>query len=235
MLKIAIVDDEWESVEDIERCLMRYSEEFGETFHTTHFKSGFDFLDKYSPEFDAVFMDINMPRINGLKTAAQLRKMDSEIEIVFVSAFHKYAISGYEVRALDYCLKPVAYDTFKAKISRVVTACRNRSRQTVVLPLSGGVIRLPVNSIIYVEISNHDIIYHTNKGNLNAYGTMKFTEELLPSNQFYKCSRCYLVNLRSVIKVEGNFVFVVGDKLAISRSRKDTFIEALRLYDTETV
>lgn len=230
MLKIAIVDDEWESAEDIEKCLSRYTKEYGETFHTVHFKNGFDFLGEYTPDFDAVFMDINMPRLNGLKTAAELRKTDSEIEIVFVSAFPKYALKGYEVCALDYCIKPVVYDTFKTKISRVVDACCNRSRKAVVLPLSGGIIRLSVNSLNYVEIDDHSIIYHTNRGNLNSYGTMKFAEALLPSDQFQKCSRCYLVNLRSVTKIEDNFVFVAGDKLAISRKKKKDFLDASKRY-----
>lgn len=231
MYKVALVEDEWESAENLEKCFERYTKEYGVPFSIVHFKSGLNFLDGYSPDFDMVFMDIDMPQMNGLKTAKELRRIDSRVVLVFVTFLAKYAIKGYEVDALDYCLKPVNYNAFKMKIDRAIAGCAKRGNVELVLPLTGGgALRLEPNQLDYVEISDHDIIYHTSHGIHKYYGNLRVVEKLLPETDFFKCNRCYLVNLRSVTRIEGNYAYVGEDKLAVSRSRRQAFVDALHEY-----
>ena len=98
------------------------------------------------------------------------------------------------------------------------------------LPTVGGAARIELYKLNYIEISDHEIIYHTSNGNLRAYGTMRAIEKLLPEKQFCKCNRCYLVNLRNVTRIEGNTVCVGGENLTVSRPRKQAFVDALHEY-----
>ncbi len=230
MYKIAIVEDEWESAENLTACFEKYTREYGVEFNINHFKNGFNFLDEYTPDYDIVFMDVDMPQMNGLKTAKKLRAIDPSVILVFVTFLAKYAINGYEVGALDYVLKPVNYHTFKIKIERAIGSCASKAREEAVLPTTGGAARIELYKLNYIEVSDHEIIYHTSGGEMRAYGTMRAIEKLLPEKQFCKCNRCYLVNLRNVTRIEGNTVCVGGDELVISRPRKQAFIDALHEY-----
>ena len=230
MYKIAIVEDEWESAENLTECFEKYTEEYGVEFNITHFKNGFNFLDEYTPDYDIVFMDVDMPKMNGLNTAKKLRAIDTSVVLVFVTFLAKYAINGYEVGALDYVLKPVNYNTFKIKIDRAIGSCASKAREEALLPTLGGTMRIELYKLNYIEISNHDIVYHTQDGEIRAYGTMRAIEKLLPEKQFCKCNRCYLVNLRNVTRIDGGTVSVGGDILAVSRPRRQAFLDALHEY-----
>ena len=230
MYRVAIVEDEWESFESIRKCFEEYTKEYGEAFNIIRFKNGMYFLGAYSSNFDVVIMDIDMPQMNGIQTAADLRKVDDKVVLIFVTFLAKYAIKGYAVDALDYVVKPVNYHTFKLKIARAIERCRKNARGRVFLPTSEGEIGIDIDRLDYIEISGHTVFYHTQSGVYKAYGTMKGIEERLPERQFFKCNRCYLVNLHSVVKLEGNVVSVGSDKLVISRTRRKAFVDALASY-----
>ena len=131
MYRVAIVEDEWESFESIRKCFEEYTKEYGEAFNIIRFKNGMYFLGAYSSNFDIVIMDIDMPQMNGIQTAADLRKVDDKVVLIFVTFLAKYAIKGYAVDALDYVVKPVNYHTFKLKIARAIERCRKNARGRV--------------------------------------------------------------------------------------------------------
>ena len=230
MYKIAIVEDEWESADRLSQCIEQYSKEYGVLFNVTRFKNGLDFIEEYKPIFDIVFMDIDMPHKNGLATARELRVVDPTVVLVFVTFLAKYAIKGYEVDALDYVIKPVNYNALKITIDRAIRRCAKKEKTEVILPSSEGTIRMELSSLHYVEIDDHDITYHTARGVFRAYGTMRAIEKLLPADQFCKCNRSALVNLRNVTRISGNLVYVGNEILEISRPRKQKFMEAFHEY-----
>ena len=230
MYKIAVVEDEWESADRLNQCIEQYSKEYGVLFNVTRFKNGLDFIEEYKPVFDIVFMDIDMPHKNGLATARELRQVDPTVVLVFVTFLAKYAIKGYEVDALDYVIKPVNYNAFKITIDRAVRRCAKKEKAEVILPSSEGAIRIELPCLNYVEIDDHDITYHTSRGLFRAYGTMRAIEKLLPADQFCKCNRSALVNLRNVNRIRGNLVYVGDEMLEISRPRKQAFMEAFHEY-----
>ncbi len=230
MYKIALVDDEYESAEVLSRCIEEYSREYGLQFNISSFRNGLNFIEEYTPEFDIVFMDIDMPQMNGLEAAGRLREMDASVVIIFVTFLAKYATRGYKYDALDYMVKPISYSAFRITMNRAMQRCARKKRETVILPSAEGDICIELICLNYVEITNHDITYHTTKGNFTAYGTMRSIEKLLPPKQFSKCNRCYLVNLRSVTRIQGNILFIGNEKLEISRPRKQEFLAALHEY-----
>ena len=86
------------------------------------------------------------------------------------------------------------------------------------------------NAIQYVEINGHSLIYHTRDGDFGAVGTMKEVEEELSGEHFFRCNKCFLVNLKYVDAIEGDDALVAGEPVQISRSRKKPFMEALNAY-----
>lgn len=230
MLNVAIVEDLQNEADRLISCLNRYSREHGILFNIQHFTSGFQFLDDYKTNFDIVFMDIDMPSINGLETARELRKLDSMVALVFVTNLAQYAINGYEFDALDYILKPLRYPSFALKIKKVISRCDRQKDKEIVIKTSNGEVRIPSSSIIYVDISLHSITYHTERGDYNAYGTMKQVVAQFPPEEFVLCNSCYLVNLRHVSMVEGYVIRLGEHELVISHPKRKKFMEAIHAY-----
>ena len=104
-MKIAIVEDKQQHIETLKDHLSKYSKDNGIFFDVHTFSDGLKFLDAYNIPFDIVFMDVEMPHINGIETAKRLRKIDRNVCLVFITEFSQFAINGYEVEAFDFIAK----------------------------------------------------------------------------------------------------------------------------------
>ncbi|WP_294516818.1 LytTR family DNA-binding domain-containing protein [uncultured Pseudoflavonifractor sp.] len=151
MIRIAIVEDEQEQINIMQEFLTRYEQEKNVDFEVAVFDSGVKFLADYQPIYDLVFMDIQMPHLNGLDTARTIFSMDKNIGIVFVTNMMQYAIKGYEVDALDFIVKPLKYYQFSVKLARVIEKVRKREGREIVLTVSKEKIRLSVSEILLCD------------------------------------------------------------------------------------
>ena len=106
LISVAIVEDNSTESENLYSLLKLYGDDVGVEIKITKFDNGFKFLDGYKAVYDVVFLDIEMPDMDGMTVARKLREFDRSIFVVFVTNIAKYAIHGYEVDALDYFLKP---------------------------------------------------------------------------------------------------------------------------------
>lgn len=226
MYQTAIVEDNERERETLKAYLERYSD----LFSVTVFSSAVDFLTNYVPKYDLVFMDIDMPYLDGMSAAKKLRETDDKVCIIFVTNLAKFAIKGYEVSAFDFIVKPVAYSNFALKMDRVMNHFAAKTEKEVLIRTEGNLVRVSVSNICYAEITNHKIVYHTVEKEIVSYGTLKSVEELLDDALFVRCNKCYLVNLRFVSAIEGSFAIVGKDKLLISYPRKASFEKALADY-----
>lgn len=227
MLSIAIVDDVRSETEYLASFVERYGNENNEKIKIARFKSGFDFLDGYKAVYDAVFLDIEMPDIDGMAAARKLREFDNDIIIIFVTNIAKYAIQGYSVGALDYLLKPPKYADIKMRMN-IISKRKRLNDYSIVIPYQGGERKLTSGEIVYVESRGHDIIFHTDGDEILWKGTtLKRVESELTEHGFYRCNNCYLVNLRYCTEIKDNSVMVNGEELQISRARKKGFMVAL--------
>ena len=226
MLRIAIVEDEIEAVQRLESYLDQYQTTANQQFHITRFSDAASFLDPYLG-FDLVFMDIQMPNMDGLSGALRLRQIDSQVKLIFVTNMAQYAVRGYEVDALDFIIKPVAYSDFSFKMKRAMSAIQISRQRELVIPQPSGMVRISSNELMYVEVRGHTLTYHTVGQEIRARGTMGDTEENLAAWNFLRCNNCYLVNPRYIEWVQGVVVKVGTEELQISHPRKKQFLQQL--------
>ena len=90
-----------------------------------------------------------------------------------------------------------------------------------------------MDKICYVEVRDHDLIYHSTKGDIVTKSSMKEAEDTLGGTKFFRCNRCYLVNLEFVETYQGSDIMVNGDTIQVSRSRRKPFLDALNEYMNE--
>lgn len=234
MIKIAIVEDDKRYAQQLEKYLRKYEKDNKENFILTFFENGNRIVDNYQPNYDIILMDVVMPIMDGMSAAIQIREIDTTVIIIFITNISKYLEEGYEVQALYYLTKPVDYFKFSERMSKAVNAIKRRTSKDILLNIKGGnVLRFKIKNIYYVESQRHTLIYHTASGVYQTSGTMKDTEKRLEEEGFFRGSKSYLINLAYVEGIQEGCAMVGDQKLALSRTKKSLFMEALTNYCSE--
>lgn len=228
MIAIAVVEDDDGDAQALITCLNNFSRTTGENFQIARYKTAMDFLAEKRVHADLVFMDILMPGLTGMDAAVYFRKFDSRAKLIFVTNMASYAIRGYEVNAIDFIVKPVKYEDFVIKMSKVVNLIKLEGDEFITVLNVNGLVRLPVNSLYYVEVDGHTVYYHTDGDKIASRGTLSKAEDALRRYSFLRCNNCYLVNPKHILSVDGyNLNMANGDVLQISHPRKKTFMKEL--------
>ena len=230
--RVAIVEDEESFRNLFSGYIARYAEENKLTLEVTAFPDGLDILDDFRSDFDIILLDIQMPHLDGMKTARLIRQHDANAALIFITTLAQYAIKGYEVDALDYILKPVTYEQFALRFRKAVQRTAPKEASYLFLPTEDGKDRVAVDSILYMDVDHHTLRVHTlaENGTGKKYEMRKpigKMEEELAGLPFFRCDQSVLVNLRHITRV-GKDTVQVGDAiLPVSRSRRKDFLNAL--------
>ena len=227
-MKVVIVEDDERESDRLSGYVSKYASGRGETADITVYPNALVFLSRYAPGADVVFMDIDMPDMTGMEAAKHLRERDSLVPLVFVTALSSFAVEGYSVGASDFLVKPYPYDALVFSLDKLFR--RTAYCGEVTVRNMDGYIRIPVDSIFYVEVNRHRLLYHTDSGIYDVWGSMRTAESALPAGSFARCGVSYLVNLRNVTEVAGDDVKVGGSVIKISRAKKRSFMSALNAY-----
>lgn len=233
MVRIAVVEDDAGYRRQLQEYLERYQKESGEKLSVKTFTDGDEIAIGYRAEYDIILMDVQMNYMDGMTAAEEIRKLDTEVVIIFITNSQQYAIKGYAVDALDYVLKPISYYAFSQRMDRAIGRLQRRSRQYLYIGSKNGARKLDCSRLLFVEVQGHDLYYHTMDGTVSAVGTMKEVEESLDKKVFFRCNKCYLVNLDKVDGVRGDEAIIAGESVQISRSKKKAFMDALNNYISE--
>lgn len=229
-MKLAVVDDESRATDLLDGYIKKFQEENKINIKVSVFHNPNDFLNNYSGDYDLVLMDIEMPGLNGIETAKELRRMDSRVILMFITNMAQYAINGYEVEAIDFVVKPISYPDFSMKIKKAMRYIERNRDTKIVLNTADGVVNLFVSDIFYIEVMRHYLIYHTLHGEYTVRGVMKEAEEKFSELHFVRSNHCYLVNLKYVESIVGSTLRVANQELQISRNKKNEFLMEFTRY-----
>ena len=227
MLHIAIVEDEERYAAELEEFVRRYGEETKRQIKVTQYQDGEDLVEDYKGGFDILLMDIQMQFMDGMTAAEKIRERDQEVQIIFITNRNDYVIRGYEVDALDYVLKPVSYYIFAKKLDKAVSRMESREESVLTISTKTGLRRIRTTDLYYVESEGHNLIYHTKKGDFVTRERMGDAEKFLSDKGFFRSNKCYLVNLQHVEGIVDGCCEIGGEKLLISRARRNEFMTAL--------
>ena len=235
MLRVAIAEDDANYIRQLKEYLDRYSRESGTPVEVSTFTDGDELVENYRAQFDLILMDVEMPFLDGMTAAEEIRKLDSEVVIIFITNMAQYAIKGYAVDALDYVLKPVSYFALAQRLDRAIARMKRREQRFIVISVKGGNQKVDISRLYYVESQGHTLLYHTASGVYTSTGTMKEEEARLSGLHFCRGNNGYLINLEHVDGVQDGFALVHGERLQLSRPRRSAFLEALTNYLGEVV
>jgi two-component system LytT family response regulator len=232
-IRALIIDDEQLARELIKNYLKNYPDIqiVGEC------ENGFEGA-RQIPELkpDLVFLDIQMPKLNGFE---MLEIIENPPEIIFITAHNDFAIKAFEMNAVDYLLKPYAQDRLFAAVQKAADKIRsggkdNKITQLLQQPLvdklerivvkSGTKIKvIPVEKIFYLEAQDDYIMIYTDEGKHLKQGTMKYYEDRLDQSKFIRVHRSYIVRLDQIVQLEpyakDNYILKLKNGTALKISR----------------
>jgi DNA-binding LytR/AlgR family response regulator len=230
VIRIAVVEDEIASLNNLKEYLEKYQRDKGLLFNIKTFTDGDGITANYRPVYDIILLDIKMPLVDGISAAEMIRKVDPEVVLLFITNLSQYAIKGYAVEAMDYVLKPVSYFAFSQKLERAIERIKKSPKTFLTIPVKGGIQKIDISDIFYIESQGHKLIVCTKSREYETSGRMKDIEEQLTPVNFYRGNYGYIINLEYVSGVRDGCALVNGKKLLLSRSRKNGFLEALTNY-----
>ena len=233
MITIAIVEDDKEYRSQYRDYLKQMEAQMGESFQIREFEDGDGILENYRADYDIILMDIEMSFVNGMEAAEEIRKLDHEVVIIFITNMPQYVMDGYKVQAFDYILKPITYYVFPRTLLQAMERRAAKNRQYTTIPIKNGIQRIDIRELVYVEVMDHDLIYYTISEKYVTRGSMKEAEELLKDFHFFRCNKCYLINLAYVERVQNNDVLLGKYVVAVTRPRRKQLMDAINNYLNE--
>ena len=229
MVKIAICDDEETLILDLKEQLDRYGRETGRELCLLEYHDGSELLAHYQPDLDLIFMDIRMEKVNGLKAAEEIRKVDSTVGIMFLTSLSQYVWKGYEYGAVNYLLKPVKYGRLKMELDRFFSRYQGKEEPYFTFANDSGKFKVLYKNLRYAETSKCNVLLHFEDQDQVIYKNMKEVWGLVEQqSQFCRCHASFVVNLSFVKSVEGlEAVLATGERVPISQPKHKEFMADL--------
>lgn len=233
MHKVLIVEDYPDDAEALREAIERYGRAHGFEFDVTVSETA-SALAAGSRSFDLVFLDIELPGTSGMDAATLMRSYDTSTPLIFTTSLSQYAVRGYEVDAAGFIVKPVTQPKLEMCMDKIAGRLRLAGADRVVVPVSGGVRVIPTNTIYYVELVRHDLVFHltTDDEPVRLRGTIKqLAEKAAGDGPLLRISSGCIVNMDYVRLIKGPEVQMAnGDVLPLSRARRREAVEAFSSY-----
>ena len=244
MLNAIIIDDELKGRIALKQKLNDYCTEVVLLGEAENGVEGIKLIKEFHP--DVVFLDIEMPRMDGFEMLHHLQ--EKNFHIIFTTAYDQYAIKAIKYAAFDYLLKPIDIDELKLSVSKISSYQKTYTGKKLELldqnihgknPFNkiavstlDGLLFFDIKDIVHLEAnSNYTTIYFNDRPKLTASRTLKDFEELLPADIFFRTHHSHLINLNYIkryIKGDGGQIELQnGNYVDVSRRKKDDFLKAI--------
>lgn len=220
-----IIDDEYPARKELEYFINTFSsikiiEEFDDSVKALEYIQ--------SHQVDILFLDINMPKLNGIVFSKIVKNLTTRPIVVFITAYGDYAVDAFEVEAFDYILKPYSENRIVTTLHRLerLKVGENVSNNKLTLWKNDKLIVVNVNDIYYCEAHEREVFIYTKEDKFIVVSSISSFLKKLPEAKFFRCHRSYIVNLDKITEITPwfNNTYVVklqGMKVEISVSRNN--------------
>jgi two-component system, LytTR family, response regulator len=244
MLRAILIDDDQSNLSALSEKLLKHCPQVQIIGRCDNAEEGIKAIESGKP--DLVFLDIEMPVMNGFLLLQQLTYRN--FELIFVTAYDHYAIKAIKYSALDYLVKPVEIDDLKAAVTKaeinrnsrtsqlqmelLLEHLNNKQPKRITIPTSDGLRFINIEDIVYLEASNnYTNIYLATNQKLLVSRTLKDFEDILPSDTFLRIHHSTVINkyyVEKYIRGEGGQVVMRhGNVLDVSKRKKSEFLQAI--------
>ncbi|BAV05893.1 two component transcriptional regulator, LytTR family [Filimonas lacunae] len=234
MIKCVIIDDEQLAINVIEMYVKKMPN-LQLVGTATNPLTGIELVQQHKA--DVVFLDIQMDEMGGIDV---MKILGPSVKVVFCTAFSEFAVTSYELDAVDYLMKPVAFSRFVKAVQRVSNAILSQSVVAsdaipddyifVKAEQKGKMIKINLDDIDFVEGMSNYVAFHRGKERILAYLTLKEVEERLPASHFMRVHKSYIVALRQITTIEnGDLVLKdTNDRVPLSNTYKQAFMDKMK-------
>lgn len=188
---------------------------------------------------DILFLDIQMPGMNGLETAKRLRQRSRRMIIIFVTVTEDYVFQSFDVGAFHYLVKPFNDKKFEEVLHGAVrqhqeraaeSASNKRNLPSLVVNARGQHLTVPLEEIVYAEVFNRKIIVHTADADIEYYGKMKDLEKIA-GDDFYRPHRAYLINFNYVRRYDATAIYLKRGQAFMAKQNYPDFVKAFLKFN----
>lgn len=230
-----IIDDEPPAIRLLEKYITKL-QEIECIASCTRAVEALQLIELHRP--DVVFLDIQMPDLTGIQLSGIIK---DKVKIVFTTAYPQFALEGFEMNAIDYLLKPIAFNRFIAAVEKV----RKYSTESVVAkPASESsedyffvktdgknrFQRIEVKTINYIESIKNYIVLHTDTEQVVTYNTLKYFEENLPDSLFMKIHKSFIIAIGKIEKTDTTEVWISGKCLPLGDTYRNAFFGRIERF-----
>ena len=244
-LRAILVDDELSSLQNLQSKLVEFCPDVEVVATAQKPEDAILFIRQHKP--DVIFLDIEMPRMNGFRMLDELGELD--FQIIFTTAYNHYAVDAIRISAFDYLMKPVAIKELQNALERLAKYRQTRTRdkldvlrqslspnksqeEKIAIPTNEGLEFIPIKNILHIESSsNYSKIFLTDGKNILVTKLLKDFEDILEPYNFFRVHNSHLINLayiKKYIRGEGGQVEMQnGDVIDVARRKKEEFIRLI--------
>jgi len=235
MINYVIIDDEPAAIEVLQIHLKNIpSMELKASFRDP--LEALEYLQKHT--VDLIFLDINMPKLSGISFPKLLHNPPL---IIFTTAYSEYALESYELKAVDYLLKPIEFDRLLQAIMKVKEVLNQKhairsvnddppaevAQETIFIKSGSEFHQLSIQDIKYIESESNYVTFHSNNKPILARYKLSEVLSLLPSHQFVRIHRSYAVALKHITTIKNHCVVIGAQEVPISGTYREGFLEII--------
>ena len=225
-INIACCDDEKEQIQYYKKLFANYEIRHDVELEVEYFLTGEFLLEKFrnGEEYDVVFLDMEMPQLNGLDVAREIREIrGKEVRIIFLTSYAEYMQESFDVRAFHYMIKPVGFEEFERKLKDALDDYIKDEENISVLKGEEDEIVVKTKDIIYIDKQKGEkrLNVHLQDEIVTVKGNMNTVENNLLEQHFLRIHRAVLVNMRHIKRIRKAEVLLSnGDTVPLSRRKE---------------
>ncbi len=212
MIKVAVCDDEESVRYKLKEYINDFFKEKNQSAVVNDYESGSQLISD-KEQYDVIFLDIEMPELNGIQTVQQLRKYDTKSKIIYVTNYENYSRQAYKVHAFDYISKPVSKESIYNVLSELMRYMKDGSKpKQYAFNTENGIVSLYLDEIYYFEYLSRKAYIHSKNGVFKSRYTLGELYDKFTEKGFQASHQSFIVNMSHISFIRGYDIFLDNEE-----------------------